>query len=258
MPVTKELLEFINGFKVIKDLGRFDNDIRYALVICKECNSEFTTSVYHIKKIKSCGCLPISIAKNLPNDINGFKILQDYGYKNGSRRALAICKECNNEYQVDPNKLKYRKNCGCIKNGSKVSKYSLSHPRLINIYQHMKGRCYRRKDKDYYNYGKRGITICNEWKNSADEFCKWALENGYLDNLSIDRINSNGNYEPNNCRWANAKTQARNSRQAILTLELAGEIRKLYPLISIEKLADKYKVSQATIWNVINNKSWMA
>ena len=180
MPITKELPHEKNGFKLIKDLGLYENGIRYVIASCKVCTNEFTTSLYHINKINSCGCVPARKAKELSDEINGFKIIKDLGYTNGSRRAICICKVCNKEYEVDPNKLKYRKNCGCIKNGSKVSDYAKSHKRLIGAYKHMMGRCYAKNNKDYYNYGKRGITVCEAWKGNPNAFCKWALENGFI------------------------------------------------------------------------------
>ena len=252
-------MKIVNGFKVVKYLGkREDSTHYYAIVICKVCKMEFETSIYTLDRIKSCGCLPCNPPKSLPNIINGFKIIEDLGYSNGSRRAIAICKVCKQEYQVDPNKLKYRKNCGCIKHGKRVCPYTKSHPRLMNSYQHMKSRCYNRNNKDYYNYGARGITVCNEWKESPDKFCEWSFNNGYSDDLTIDRINSNGNYEPNNCRWVDSKTQSRNTRRNVLTMDLANQIRidKLKFNLTVGQLANKYGVSGGTILNVLKDISW--
>ena len=75
----------------------------------------------------------------------------------------------------------------------------------------MKDRCFNPKNIHYSYYGGRGITVCNEWKNSFKEFYTWANTHGYADDLSIDRINKDGNYTPENCRWANAKTQSNNT-----------------------------------------------
>lgn len=82
--------------------------------------------------------------------------------------------------------------------------------RLIRILNSMKKRCYRKAHINYNNYGGRGITICDEWLDKTTNFYDWAMSNGYSDDLSIERINSEGNYEPNNCRWASKKEQARN------------------------------------------------
>lgn len=77
--------------------------------------------------------------------------------------------------------------------------------RIRKCYGHMKDRCYNSKDKNYKRYGGRGITICDEWLNDYYAFESWALANGYSDDLTIDRINNDGNYEPNNCRFVTVK-----------------------------------------------------
>ena len=82
--------------------------------------------------------------------------------------------------------------------------------RLYSIYQGMTKRCYYPDNQNYKYYGGKGIVICNEWKSDFSSFKKWALENGYQDNLTIDRINTNGNYEPSNCRWVSMKEQCNN------------------------------------------------
>lgn len=76
----------------------------------------------------------------------------------------------------------------------------------------MKKRCYNKNCKSYKDYGARGIEIYDEWLNNFESFYNWANNNGYTDTLTIDRINVNGNYEPNNCRWATQTQQVRNSR----------------------------------------------
>ena len=79
----------------------------------------------------------------------------------------------------------------------------------------MKARCYRETDTCYERYGGRGIKICDEWKNDYLAFHNWAVNNGYSDNLTIDRINVDGNYEPENCRWATNEQQCNNRRTNI-------------------------------------------
>lgn len=88
--------------------------------------------------------------------------------------------------------------------------------RIYNIYRNMLSRCNNSDAKDYQRYGGRGIKICSEWENSYDCFYEWAMNNGYQDDLTIDRIDVNGDYEPNNCRWVDRKTQARNRRNNVI------------------------------------------
>lgn len=106
----------------------------------------------------------------------------------------------------------HTKSCGCqkIKHG-----YS-NKERLYQTWKNMRRRCHDPKNKRWEQYGGRGIAICHDW-DDYNQFRKWAMANGYTDELTIDRINVDGNYCPENCRWADAKTQANNiSRNRII------------------------------------------
>lgn len=89
--------------------------------------------------------------------------------------------------------------------------HGLCHTRLNRIYHEMKNRCLCKTSDKYKYYGGRGISICEEWLNDFKSFYDWAMSNGYSDDLTIDRINNDGNYEPSNCRWATRCQQIQNT-----------------------------------------------
>lgn len=115
----------------------------------------------------------------------------------------------------------HTKSCGCS-----MVKHGKSHKeRLYETWKNMRRRCYDKSNKRYANYGGKGVSICDDW-NEYSNFRKWALENGYSENLTIDRIDVNGNYCPENCRWTDNIVQANNTTRNRY-IEYNGKIQSM-------------------------------
>lgn len=140
--------------------------------------------------------------------------------KGGHPMWNCVC-DCGKHKVVYGGHLRYGRiiSCGCasIERISNLNKtHGQSKTRLYNIWAGIKSRCYDKNCSSFINYGSRGIKMCEEWKNNFTSFRDWSLSHGYLENLSIDRIDNNGDYEPNNCRWVDNFTQSNNTRKTII------------------------------------------
>jgi hypothetical protein len=141
---------------------------------------------------------------------------------NANNKVVWRCKcDCGNEAVVIGSRLYTGKtvSCGCVKSEKTTernTKHGYCGTRLYATRMNMISRCTNEKNRDYADYGGRGISVCDEWLNKdtgVAAFVEWALANGYQDGLTIDRIDVNGNYEPNNCRWVTMEKQSHNRRR---------------------------------------------
>ena len=202
-------------------------------------------------KIKSCGC---ELLKEHHEDLTGkrfgkLRVIEEAERRNKCITWKCIC-DCGNILNVSSSNLKSNKtkSCGCYqKQRTKEAniKHGDTRTRLFMILQAMKARCYNPNNNRYYRYGARGICICDEWldkENGYLNFKKWALNNGYSDTLTIDRINVDGNYEPANCKWSTNKEQS-NNRSTNRFIEYNGQ-RK-----TIAEWSEITGIPQHRIWN---------
>lgn len=137
------------------------------------------------------------------------KIKKDNG--DNHRFWLGECK-CGKQMILRQTEIIKETRKSCHKCNKASYKHGLTNTRIFNIWQNMRGRCNCNTNYDYKDYGGRGIKVCDEWNNNFINFYNWAMNNGYDETLTLDRINVNGNYEPNNCRWADNYQQANNKR----------------------------------------------
>jgi len=123
----------------------------------------------------------------------------------------------------------HSKSCGCYSAyllGNRKRKHGARNTRLYSIWLSIRNRCNRVRNDNYKWYGARGIQVCDTWNKDFIAFREWALANGYNDNLTIDRINSNMGYYPENCRWSDMTTQNNNRRDNVL-IKIGDEVDTL-------------------------------
>lgn len=152
--------------------------------------------------------------KLIGKKFNNLTVLE-YAYKKNSRHYYKCKCDCGKEIIVYKYHLLngHTNSCGCyqkLRAKQTNTKHGKSHSRIDKIFQGMHDRCYNKNHDKYNYYGGKGVTICDEWLKDRTRFFDWAYNNGYADNLTINRIDGNKPYGPDNCRWVTRKVQSRN------------------------------------------------
>ena len=219
-----------------------------------------------------CGCMAyFNKSNSRTEDISGqkfgkltaIKISKTIKDKNGKNINYWLCKcDCGKLTEVSIGHLKsgHTASCGCSFDPLRIGNLSRTHgeskTKLYHIYSGMKNRCYCKNNPAYQNYGARGIKICDEWigENGYENFSEWARKSGYDVNKSkkeqsIDRIDVNGDYSPENCRWATSEEQSYNQRKTV-KFEYNGEV------VTLKNLQDISGLKRDILYNRIVNLGW--
>lgn len=237
---------------------------------CKcDCGGELKATAGELRggNFKSCGCLAhtdLSAVKTSNLEGGKFGILTVIKSVSKTKWGwdVWLCEcECGKQKEVEGRMLVQNKirSCGCLrgvaskhgdcKNGTETHIYRLWH--------RIKERCSNPKKDHYHRYGGRGIKVCDEWLNSFDSFKSWAFANGYKRELQIDRINSDGNYEPDNCRFVTGTENTRNQEQVKLNVEKVRQIKYfLTTKFTCDEIATAYGVSTGTIRAIKRGDRW--
>lgn len=210
------------GHLTILGLANTEQPIKYLSCLC-DCGNQTIKPQFKVLNgtVTTCGKCKFKLVQ-IGDKYGKWCVVGSSIKSHGRIKWLCQCScEKHTIRYVDEYTLKSGKStcCGCGKRQIIIPKsrckYNEDEKRLYRIWQKMKERCNNPSNKDFKDYGARGICICNEWDNNFENFKDWALANGYDNSLSIDRIDVNKKYEPSNCRWVNQLTQCNNKRNNI-------------------------------------------
>lgn len=155
---------------------------------------------------------------------------------NKKRKVKAVCPHCKKDRLVRVDYFKHSIMGLCMHCSKKIStRHGFHNHSIYHAWEHMKNRCFNKNFKQFMDYGGRGITVCDEWSNSPEEFIIWSLLNGWEEGLTIDRRDNDGNYEPSNCRWVDRFTQMENTR------DLHSDNTSGYKGVSFDKKSNSWR-----------------
>lgn len=195
---------------------RFDSNGTTKLWKCKcDCGNIIYKSARSLNEAKkknmniACGCHNWKdLTGKMFGDLTAVRVVRD---ENGKRKWECMCK-CGDILYRDITYIQ-RFPYKCVRDSMAYNKY---RNKIKNVLWRMKARCYNKNNKSYKYYGEKGVKVFDEWLKNSDSFVDWAILNGYKEGLEIDRIDVNGDYEPNNCRWVDNFTQANNKSNNIM------------------------------------------
>lgn len=241
--------DIVGEWKLVKELKTKDRRKAF-LSQCSCGKTKIVAERYLISgKSTSCGCSKRML--KIGDNIGSYLIT---GYENiGHAYYILKCK-CGNmkKLRFDTIKSLKNKSCGC----DKVKIWDSNKDRLYHCWYAIWSRCVKESCSAYKNYGARGISICSDW-NDFTIFSEWANKNGYDKNLTIDRIDNNGNYCPENCRWITKRENGRNTRSVKLSMEKANLIRReIDNGVKYSEIARQYNIGIAQISRIKHNVRW--
>lgn len=252
--------EVVGKLTIVDFQGRNKHSKKQWLCRC-ECGNMVIREEGNLKntKVPHCGCSPgwkgtNKRFKDLTGERYGRLTVKYHSGKNKHSHNLWYCQcDCGNYSVVTTADLSKgnTNSCGCLANELTVERnttHDMADTRLYRIYAHMKDRCLNPNDKNYINYGDRGIKITYEW-NEFEGFRDWALNNGYQENLTIDRIDVNRDYEPSNCRWVTMKVQNNNKRNNLYVVYQGREK-------TLKQWSEEMNIKYSTLYGRIVKRGW--
>lgn len=231
-----------------------DNDYTQGYYLCKcECGNikQIKSHSLTTGKIRDCGCGEFMRRKHIGKKYGNWEVIDAYRETRSDKINIVLkckCIVCGKETLKVASNIKHCETQYCRHNEKKQQSKSikLNVPNKLRIcWRNMNKRCYEETDIQYPNYGGRGIKVCDEWHNSLKVFVDWALNSGYSDNLTIERIDVNGNYCPENCTWIPKEQQSRNTRKSRI-FEWKGQF------LTVAEIARMENISQYTLYCRLN------